>query len=114
MSQPHANYRNGSLSDYRVRAVRGQWLDLSARASVALDEAWLGRDAGWSKVQGTVPGGPAEWLARVPVWSALGPIAIAAGTRAAINVTANSATTLDLMFFSQNNLEALRDINQDF
>jgi len=49
-------------------------------------------------VQGTVPGGPVEWLACVAAWTAVGPIAIAAGTSAATRATANKAITFDLMF----------------
>jgi hypothetical protein len=80
---------------------------------VALDDASLGIDVGWSNVQGTVPGGPVEWLAFIAAWIALGPIAITAGTSAAIKVTASRAITFDFMLFPRKLLSA-RNINQDF
>jgi len=40
-------------------AVVGQWLARALSAAVALGEAWVGSEAGWSKSHGgTVPGGP--------------------------------------------------------
>ncbi len=49
-------------------------------------------------MHGTVPGGPVEWLACVAAWTAVGPIAITAGTSAATRATANKAIICDLMF----------------
>jgi hypothetical protein len=89
------------LNGYCVGIVGGQWLDRSASASVALDDAWLGRDVGWSKVQGTVPGGPVGWLECIAACIAVGPIAMTAGTAAMIKVTANRAITFDLMLFPE-------------
>ncbi len=49
-------------------------------------------------MHGTVPGGPVEWLACVAAWTAVGPIAITAGTSAATRATANKAIIFDFMF----------------
>ena len=75
---------------------------------MAFDDASLGIDVGWSNVQGTVPGGPVEWLGFNAAWIAVGPIAMTAGTSAAIKVTASRAITFDLMLFPRKTMVCMR------
>ena len=76
---------------------------------MALSDAWPGRDVGWLKVHGTVPGGPVEWLACAAAWAAAAPTAVTTGMSAATSVTANRAMTFALMFL-RNEILGFQDI----
>lgn len=80
--------------------VGGQWVDRSASASVASADAWLGSELGWSKVHGTVPGGPVGWLACAAAWLTPDASAISVGDAAATNVIASRARIFGFMPFS--------------
>jgi len=70
----------------------GQWLPRSSCASIALGDAWLGSEVGWSKSQGgTVVGGPFGWWECAAAWLAPATKDIIAGDIAAINATDSRA-----------------------
>jgi len=102
------------LLDRYTAAVVGQWLARALSAAVALGEAWVGSDAGWSKSHGgRVPGGPVAWLACVAAWLSPAAKDMTAGDTAAINAIASRATIFALICFPEAST-VWWNINQEF
>jgi hypothetical protein len=86
---------------YFLSADGGQWDDRSASASLALSDAWLGKEVGCVKVHSALPGpvGWSAWLSCAAAWLAPDARAINAGDAAATIVIASRARIFGFMPF---------------